>query len=53
MKDDENNSFEIKGVNGGRDRTRTCDLLRVKHYVYMPFIDCTGTYKHFLDVIIV
>jgi hypothetical protein len=30
MKDDENNSFEIKGVNGGRDRTRTCDLLRVK-----------------------
>jgi len=43
MKDDANNSFEIKGVNGGRDRTRTCDLLRVKrnHAV-------SATYYHLL-----
>jgi hypothetical protein len=23
-------SLNLKGLNGGRDRTRTCDLLRVK-----------------------
>jgi len=38
MKDDENNSFEIKGVNGGRDRTRTCDLLHVKQGVHSTFL---------------
>ena len=32
-----------KGLNGGRDRTRTCDLLRVKHYGLVRFIDDTGT----------
>ena len=53
MRHDANNSFEINRVNGGPERTRISDLLRVKHYVYLPFIDCTGTYKHFLDVIIV
>jgi hypothetical protein len=40
-------------LNGGRDRTRTCDLLRVKHYLLFHFIDCTGTYKPAFDVIIV
>jgi hypothetical protein len=42
--------FVTEKTNGGRDRTRTCDLLRVKHYVIFPFIDCTGTYKHVFDV---
>ena len=36
--------------NGGRDRTRTCDLLRVKHYLLVLFIDCTATYKPVFDV---
>jgi hypothetical protein len=40
-------------LNGGRDRTRTCDLLRVKHYLLSLFIDCTATYKPVIDVIIV
>jgi len=53
MRDNANNSFEIKGVIGGPERTRISDLLRVKHYVHFLFIDGTGTYKHFLDVIIV
>jgi len=39
--------------NGGRDRTRTCDLLRVKYYLPFLFVDGTGTYKHIFDVIIV
>ncbi len=29
--------------NGGRDRTRTCDLLRVKHYGLVRFIEASGT----------
>jgi hypothetical protein len=28
------------------------DLLRVKHYLLFHFIDCTGTSRHVLDVII-
>jgi hypothetical protein len=32
--------------------TERAAILRVKHYVHFRFIDCTGTYKHFLDVII-
>ena len=40
-------------LNGGRDRTRTCGLLRVKHYLLFHFIDCTGTSRHVLDIIIV
>jgi hypothetical protein len=32
MRHGPSNSFEIKRVNGGRDRTRTCDLLRVKEH---------------------
>ena len=36
-------SLNLKGLNGGRDRTRTCDLLRVKHYGLVRFIDYTGT----------
>ena len=27
---------------GGRDRTRTCDLLRVKHYGLVRFIEASG-----------
>jgi hypothetical protein len=43
----------LKGRDGGRDRTRTCDLLRVKHYGLCLFIDCTATYNPLLAVIIV
>jgi hypothetical protein len=47
------NKSQWKGwVGTGRDfedwlpgRTRTCGLLRAKHYVIFHFIDCTGTYK--------
>src|SRR5579871_3113645 len=42
-----------RALNGGRDRTRTCDLLRVKHYLLVLFIDCAATYNPVLDVIIV
>ena len=27
-------TLNLKGLNGGRDRTRTCDLLRVKNVVW-------------------
>jgi hypothetical protein len=46
-------TLNLNGLNGGRDRTRTCDLLRVKHYVTLLYIDGTATYKHIFDVIIV
>jgi hypothetical protein len=42
-----------KRLSGGRDRTRTCDLLRVKHYLLFLFVNCTATYKRVFDVIIV
>ena len=38
---------------GGPARTRTADLLRVKYYVTLLYIDGTATYKHIFDVIIV
>ena len=28
---------QVVDLNGGRDRTRTCDLLRVKHMVWRVF----------------
>ena len=46
-------TLNLNGKNGGRDRTRTCDLLRVKHYLPILFIDCTATNKPVIDVIIV
>ena len=39
--------------NGGRARTRTVDLLRVKHCVLNRFIEATRTKKHAFDVIVV
>jgi len=40
-------------MNGGRDRTRTCDLLRVKHYLNSNLIDGTDTSIYVFGVIIV
>ena len=38
MRDDANNSFEINRVNGGPERTRISDLLRVKQGVHSTFL---------------
>ena len=32
-----------KGLHGGRARTRTVDLLRVKHYGLVRFVEASGT----------
>ena len=45
--------LEVTENNGGRDRTRTCDLLRVKHYGLVRFVEASGSYEHVHDVIIV
>jgi len=46
-------TLNIKGLGGGRDRTRTCDLLRVKHYLNSNLIDGTDTSIYVFGVIIV
>jgi len=49
-------TFGFRGVraqNGGRDRTRTVDLLRVKHYGLVRFIEASGTEGPVLSIFIV
>jgi hypothetical protein len=50
---DRQETLNLKGLYGGRSRARTADLLLVRQAVLFRFIDCTGTYRDFLDVIIV
>jgi len=35
--------WKLLNLNGGRDKTRTCDLLRVKHYGLIRFVEASGT----------